>query len=213
MLSEKNKTEVVGAPDDPKFLRFVGLDLSLKGTGLVALDYEGNVLNGKSFGYTLERGSEVVKYVQRLIRIAKFVFQGIEANSFSITEPGKDLPPWERCPRVAIEGYAYSRGGAGKKKSGNKKSGASGAGDAYGLGELGGTVKTQLWLRWKIEPRIYPVSSARKAVFDSGRISKPEIKRELEARGIRLADHNIRDAYVIAETLRLRHIESERQAS
>jgi Holliday junction resolvasome RuvABC endonuclease subunit len=87
--------------------------------------------------------------------------------------------------RVGIEGYAWAAKGAQND-----------------LAELHGVVKTQLWLKHRVEPEIVQASAARKAVLGAGRIEKKDIVRLVQARGVVVADHNQADAWVIAEYLR-----------
>ena len=71
------------------------------------------------------------------------------------------------------------------------------------LGELGGVVKTQLWLAEHILPQIVAVNSARALVFANGRIKKKLVEPTLAERGFAFGDSDIADAYVIAEAVRL----------
>ena len=95
-------------------------------------------------------------------------------------------------PLVAIEGYAYAAPGAQND-----------------LGELHGVVKSQLWLGLMVEPELIPPTHARKVVLGKGRIGKTDIMEHLTSRAIECKNHNEADAYVVAECLRLRHVENQ----
>lgn len=87
---------------------------------------------------------------------------------------------------VGIEGYAYSARGAQND-----------------LAELHGVIKSQLWLAMRLEPYIVQPSAARKAVLGAGRVGKEDIVRLVRARGVAIDNHNMADAWVVAEWLRL----------
>lgn len=133
----------------------------------------GEVLSSKTFGYGLKRDSGVERKIKRLLHIAdevcSFVKEHLTAGDLSKI-------------KVVIEGYAYSARGSQND-----------------LAELQGTVKTQLYLMFKIVPVIMPVSKARKHVFGRGRLKKDEILVELGEQGVDFTDHNQADAYVIAK--------------
>ena len=96
---------------------------------------------------------------------------------------------------VVIEDYAYgARFGA-----------------TFDLGELGGVVKTSLWLRCKIEPIMVGSGTARKVVLGHGRPKKAEIIPMLRKMGGVFKDHNEADAYVVAEWLRATSKEEEKR--
>ena len=95
---------------------------------------------------------------------------------------------------VVIEDYAYGAFGA-----------------TFDLGELGGVVKTSLWTRCQIEPVVVPSSSARKVVLGHGRPKKKEIIPMLRERGFSFKDHNIADAYVVAEWFRATQLKEEKE--
>jgi len=171
----------------------------------VSIDFEGAIVHSKVAGYPLTRDASVRDKSERLMHVAKFVIEGVRQNSFSVVEPGgRNRKPWVVHPRVVIEGYAYGKGGRKKKSSGKDESPISTAGAVFDLAELGGVVKTQLLLTFNISAYVVATSSARKAVVDNGRASKAQVKKVLDAREIFFEDHNMRDAYVTAECLRLR---------
>jgi Holliday junction resolvasome RuvABC endonuclease subunit len=100
---------------------------------------------------------------------------------------------------VAVENYSYGARGAQND-----------------LGELGGVVKVQLWLRNQIEVRVVQVNSARKEALGAGNIKKVDVPRLVAARGVPLGflpvkrgrtvaerDPDQADAWVVAEWLRL----------
>ena len=83
---------------------------------------------------------------------------------------------------VCLEGYAYSARGAQND-----------------LGELHGVVKTQIYLGFRIVPRIISPSQARKLALGKGNLPKDKVLDLLTKRGYKLADHNQGDALVIAQ--------------
>jgi len=155
--------------------RYLGLDLSLTGTGLCVLDAEGAVVAMARVGSDLTRGVHERERIERLIVIAEAVLRVARAAQA------------EGSLAVGVEDYAFSR-----------RNGA-----LVDLGELGGVVKTQLWLALGVEPVRIPVSTARKSVLGRGNLPKVAVIPALAQRGYEFEDHNIADAYVIAEALRL----------
>jgi len=159
---------------------FMGLDLSVRGAAGVVVDEHGTPVDQGLWGWGLSRKSPVKEKIERLIYIAgKVVDMGRRASR------NGEL-------RIAIEDYAYSRRGAQND-----------------LGEIQGTIKTQIWLALTLIPVIIVASSARKKVLGKGRFSKgakgkKEIIKAVCDRGFKVSDDNIADAYVVAECLRLR---------
>lgn len=159
---------------------FMGLDLSLRGAGAVVVDEDGVVQDFGLWGEDLDRSATVKQKVERLVYIAdKIIRMANRARS-------------EGTLFIGIEDYAYSRRGAQND-----------------LGEIGGTVKTQIWLALKSVPNVIAASSARKEALGKGRFSKgkkgkKEIINAVCKRGFEVSDDNIADAYVIAECLRMR---------
>lgn len=151
-------------------LIYVGLDLSLTASGMVALR-DSEIVSAKTFGYGLKRTSSGERKIKRLLHIAN------EAMAF-IKEAQAVSPE----VTVVIEGYAYSARGSQND-----------------LAELQGVIKTQVYLMFNLVPIITPVSKARKSVFGRGRISKDEILEELGKVGVDFTDHNQADAYVVAK--------------
>jgi len=192
--------EVSGNPEDPIYRRVIGLDLSLRATGLCALDKNGTIHFARSEGISLEQEATYREKLDRMLFIAKMVVEGVRHNSFSVIEPGaRCKKPWEFVPKVAIEGYAYSKGGT---KKGKGKSGSTGAGAVFDLAELGGVIKSQLFLTFGIEPYIVSAGTARKAVLGKGRASKSDIVEFANKNGLKTTNHNIADAWVMAQWLR-----------
>lgn len=169
---------------------FMGLDLSLTGTGCVVLDADGNVLISDCWGDKLKRDARVRDKIERMIYIAKEIIhtaREVLKNDVRIDDRvefvGDLLRGGVLC--VGIEGYAFSRQGAQND-----------------LGELQGVVKSQLWLALGVEPVVMAVSSARKLVVGSGNAKKDRVQAVLAERGFVFDNHNIADAYVIAEAIR-----------
>ena len=195
--------EVIGNPEDPTFRRVIGLDLSVRATGLCAMDKAGTIHFARCEGSSLERTATYREKLDRIHYIAKMVIEGIRHNTFLVTEPGaRCKKPWEFRPYVAIEGYAYSKGGSKGKGKDKEKSGSSGAGAAFDLGELGGVIKSQIFLTFGIEAYIVAPGTARKFVVGKGRPTKAEVVAYANANGLPTKNHNIADAWVIAQWLR-----------
>jgi Holliday junction resolvasome RuvABC endonuclease subunit len=157
----------------------MGLDLSCTATGIVVLSPDPAYNNEpwvymSTVGSKLHRDSPVRDKVERLLTIARAVVAAYEQHR----NAGREV-------RVGIEGYAWAARGAQND-----------------LAELHGVVKTQLWLKHQAEPVIVQASAARRAVLGTGRIDKKDIVRLVQARGVATADHNVADAWVIAEYLR-----------
>jgi len=90
---------------------------------------------------------------------------------------------------VAVEGYAYGKTFRREQ-----------------LAELGGVVKTQLFLSTGIVPVIVAPSTARAVVFGKGcgGIKKAFVRPLLKNKGVSIKDPDQADAYVIARYLRWR---------
>lgn len=169
---------------------FMGLDLSLTGTGCVVLDESGEIFSHDVWGEKLKRNARVRDKIERMIYIAEKVIGAAK----SALQPY--MPPMTGYKKaiydatlelhVGIEGFAFGARGAQND-----------------LGEIQGIVKSQIWLALHIEPVIIVSSTARKAVMGKGNFPKKDILTELVRRGLELKDHNEADAYVIAECLRL----------
>jgi hypothetical protein len=160
--------------EEEKPVRFMGLDLSLRGAGIVVLDEAGIMLFQQVIGVDLERSASVRNKIERLITIAKAIVDAVAAQG-AVT--------WN----VAIENFAFHQHGA-----------------IADLGEINGVVKMQLWMAFGIEPVLIGASTARKLVLGKGNIKKKMIIPALAVRGLTFGDHNIADAYVMAEALRRR---------
>lgn len=178
-MARKAKVQLELVPPPPVHTDFyaVGLDLSLTGTGIVVLDHDGNVVQQRVVGYELLATATEREIVERYMYHASEVVDSI-----------KRLP--ER-PRVAIEGYAFSKDP--KRSSSITK-----------LAELRGVVKSQLWLVFQLVADILTVGEVRRSVLGSGNFPKAGVIDVLHRRGLVFGDQNIADAYVVAEGLRRR---------
>jgi len=156
-------------------MNYMGLDLSCTGTGIVVLDDEGLVLATAKDGWPLDRKATVLDKIDRLIHIATTILDLVRVHGGETASLA-----------VGIEGYAFHAKGS-----------------TADLGELGGVVKTQLWLAHHIEPRILAVNTARSLTLGNGRIKKKLVEPTLAERGFAFGDADIADAYVIAEAVRL----------
>ena len=131
---------------------------------------------------------------QRCITIEEIIARGSKRDP-----PIPEVERIRRCLRIAnelvkimelfgvrhvgLEGYAYSK-----------------AAQAHQIGEVAGVVKSQIWLKHRIVPRIVPPTSARKHVLGyGGQIPKSEIVRTVEqGLGVAVANDHEADATVVA---------------
>jgi Holliday junction resolvasome RuvABC endonuclease subunit len=164
--------------------RFVGLDLSLTGTGCTVLAPSGEVLFEDTWGDKMKRKAPVRDKIERMLFIAN-----------KVVTVCKSMVYFKESDRlhVGIENYAFGARGAQND-----------------LGELQGVVKSQIWLALRVEPVMIALSTARKAVLGKGNFPKKQILPELGRRGLKFNDHNAADAYVVAECLRLSTVEGAR---
>lgn len=158
-------------------MKFVGLDLSARQSGLAVIDDTGAFLEGSTSGYDLEKGATTREKIERLINIS------LDVEEF--------IRKWSPVG-VAIEGLAY-----GSKSLGT-------------LAELSGVVKVRVWSMFGLEPFIVPPFKARKTVFGKsgtkGVKPKDFVRKSLSTYplvGSTISNHNMADAYVVAEALRL----------
>jgi hypothetical protein len=159
----------------------MGLDLSVRGAAAVVVNQNGEVFDHGVWGWGLARNASVKERIERMVYIAR-----------KIIGMGRRALQEDDGLQIAIEQYAFRMQGAQND-----------------LGEIQGTVKSQIWLALGLVPSIIVASSARKTVLGKGRFSKGKKgKREIiEAvceRGFETSDDNVADAYVIAECLRLK---------
>lgn len=164
---------------------FLGLDLSVSACGCVLMGEDGGVLESGVWGWKLTRDATVKEKVERLIYISSEIV--------NVALMAKDLGELF----VSIENYAFGARGAQND-----------------LGEIHGAVKTQLYLGLGVYPEMVSPASARKTVLGKGRFSKGmkgkrEIVSAVRERGFNVSDHNIADAWVIAEFLRTKTKEME----
>ena len=159
---------------------YVGLDLSLRASGFVAIDEDGAGILSDCFGHGLGKDASVRDKIERMTHIASSVVRAIN---------GMQLKGYE-IAGIGIENYAFGARGAQND-----------------LGEIHGVMKSQMWLGFGVAPDVIAASRARKVVlgkgrFSKGRAGKAEIIEAVKALGFDTSDDNIADAYVIAEYLR-----------
>jgi Holliday junction resolvasome RuvABC endonuclease subunit len=156
-----------------------GLDLSIASTGVVVI-YPSfsadNIQNGDPmtgiFSETIR--TKVDKFysgqIERMIHISDRIIEIL--SRYCVNE-------------VAIEGYAYSRAGAGK---------------VFDLAELNGIVKYNIFKRFNMCPEVYAASSARKHLMGKCKRSNPkkQVASFLNSLGIYFKTHDAYDAFAIA---------------
>jgi Holliday junction resolvasome RuvABC endonuclease subunit len=90
---------------------------------------------------------------------------------------------------VGVEGYAFAARGNSHTK----------------LAEARGAIKLLLYLNAGLTTVPVPCKTARKSVLGRGNIDPDDVIRELGSLGVNFTDHNIADAYVVAEHIRRLH--------
>lgn len=166
---------------------FVGLDASLTATGVFILDEDGSELYSGVFGYGFDFDGKANSKdkIERILSIIESIFKAIDTAVDKLD--GCDVKVF-----VGIEGYAWRAKGR-----------------QFDLAELQGVIKFQLFIGRGIVAESVPISSARKTSLGKGRFSKgpkgkAEIVSAVNKKGFSVSDHNIADAYVVAECIRLR---------
>lgn len=170
---------------------YIGLDLSLTGTGIVAVVSPemdtpmsakmGRVVHQDVVGYALTMEASVKEKTERMLETAKSVIKTVKAMS----KEGYDV-------EVAIENYAFS---TVKNKKGKSFQSSS----QTGLAELHGIIKSQLLLATGLSPVMYSVKTARMVVFGNGNFPKVNVKPALNKWGYEFKKMDDADAFVIAE--------------
>lgn len=180
MMGRNRKIQLELVPPPPISTDFytVGLDLSLTGTGIVVIDPDGDLNLQRTVGYALKEDSSEREIIERQLYIAT-----------EITDVIRGLTDAHGArPRIAIEHYAFSKHSSSVTK----------------LAELRGVVKSQIWLVFQLIPDMVTVGEARRTVLGKGVLAKSSVIELLRRRGLTVGDHNIADAYVVAECLRRR---------
>ena len=157
---------------------YVGLDLSLTGSGLVIVDEEGIVIDRGLYGYTLTRKATVRDKIERLLFIVENIIKKVERH-------GDDVV-------VGIEGYAYGKFGSQPE-----------LGELQGCVKT----QLWLALRIVPEVVVVTAARKTvlgKGRFSKGKKGKTEIINAVCERGFDVSDDNVADAYVIAECMRLK---------
>jgi Holliday junction resolvasome RuvABC endonuclease subunit len=153
----------------------MGLDLSLRKTGLTVLSEYGNLLCNATLRYPLtrKRGEPPITEAERIERLINLTNE--------IVGFAKDY----KVRYVALEGYAH-----------NKRF------QAHQIGEIAGNVKVQLWLARKILVEVIPPSTGRLHFFGYGGAKKDEIYDIVtEKLGIMVDNEDEADSYVVARYL------------
>lgn len=152
----------------------LGLDLSLRGAGLVAVppDWSGDWsrIARTTVGHPLKRDALECDRIGRLVRISAEVVTFAEAH---------------RCTSAVIEGYAFTSRNA----------------HSHSLGELGGVVKVLLAERCWIPIHVVPPASARKILL--GKLPRKDVKIHMRTALTRMGmpvawTNDEADAFVVA---------------
>lgn len=152
----------------------LGIDLSPRRTALSIYTAGGHHQRCISIDLPLARGSKKdppIPEIERIRRCLKVANEIVKVMElFNIRH-------------VGIEGYAYDA-----------------KHQAHQIGEVAGVVKSQIWLRFRIVPRIFQPSAARSHVFGyGGSVSKDEVMSVVrDGLGIEVANDHEADATVIA---------------
>jgi len=150
---------------------YMGLDLSLRGTGYVVLSGLSQIVDSGIVGESLKKDASVKDHTERLIDTTKHLMDVMR----------EWMAKGDLC--VAIENYAFSKSSS----------------SVTGLAELHGVIKSQMLLALGLSPVYYSVKTARKLVFGNGNFKKAKVKPALEARGLKFKGLDDADAFVIAE--------------
>lgn len=148
----------------------MGIDLALRKTGVAVLTEEGLLLRAFTIEHKIKRAKgEAITEAHKIQRLLTVTSEIMrQVEAF-------------RVRHVALENFAYNQ-----------------AHQAHQMGEMAGSLKTQLWLGQRIVPITEPATTARKHVFGHGGISKDDVLEILRNR-IFLpieTDHEA-DAYVV----------------
>lgn len=152
----------------------LGLDLSLRGAGLVAVppDWCGDWsrIARATVGHSLTRDATEADRIGRLVRLSAEVVAFAEAH---------------RCKRAVVEQYAFTSRNA----------------HSHALGELGGVVKVLLTARVGIPVDVVPPASARKLIL--GKLPRKDVKVATRAALTRMGmptewTNDEADAFVVA---------------
>jgi Holliday junction resolvasome RuvABC endonuclease subunit len=160
----------------------IGLDLSLRNTGLAVVRGDGTIVKVCSFGASLERGATMQQKVERLVGLTQRIVQEVRVYHAEAFDRGGEA-------KVAIENYAFGARGAQND-----------------LGELHGCVKMQLHLSLHLYPKVVSPSSYRKMLLGKGNATKQQsyehAQRVLTDAGLAVRNNDEADAYLVAEWLR-----------
>lgn len=152
----------------------LGVDLALRSTGLSIYAPSGVHQRCITIEKVLSRGSKKdppIPEVERIRRCLQIANEIIKTMEVF------------KVRHVGIEGYAH-----GAKFQNHQ------------LGEVHGIVKSQIWLKYRIVPKVVPPKSARKHVFGfGGSIDKKGIVRVVEeGLGVAVENDHEADATVVA---------------
>lgn len=160
----------------------IGLDLSLRNTGLAVVRGDGTIVKVCSFGASLDRGATMKQKVERLVGLTQRIVQEVRVYHAEAFDKGGEA-------KVAIENYAFGARGAQND-----------------LGELHGCVKMQLHLSMHLYAEVVSPSSYRKILLGKGNATKQQsyewAKVELTNGGLAVSNNDEADAYLVAEWLR-----------
>jgi len=165
-------------------LYFVGLDLSLTGTGVTIIDATGVIIATKVFGYPLKKTATELEKISRVIDIVDGIMQLVRKYK-------------DNTLMCSLERPAYSAKGRQND-----------------LSELQGVLKVNLWLAFSIISKLETASHVRKKVLGKGKLTKKQIMAEIKAQyKYILTNDNIADAFVLAECLRQETVNKDEQQS
>lgn len=155
--------------------RILGIDLSPVHTGLVILNETGLIMRAATIDYAIKKEKHRPK-IEEGARIQRML---CVANDIIGTV--KQF----RIQMVAMEGAIYGNNQAYK----------------HHIGEVSGSVKTQLWLASHIVPIVVAATAARKHFLGNGTAKKDEIMMVLKRLGMDFETNHESDAYLVARYL------------
>ena len=155
--------------------RYVGIDPSLRCTGLVVLDEHGEILHHATYGYALTRKATDQDKMLRFWNVADWV--DMEVARWSV-----------ETAFLAVEGYAFSKHSSSVTE----------------LASLRGSITAILYERRRIIPMVIPPSEARKLALGAN-VPKRDVAKHLGTIADMLdRQPDKMDAYVLARATMLK---------
>lgn len=159
---------------DLKNLKFVGMDLSLTGTGLVCIDGNSKVISSK-----LIQTKPTKNKLERILFIRDSIRSFLD-NPYERSTYGSGSI--EFFTEIVLEGFSYGSRGAA----------------VYDLGMLGGIVRFNLFENHFPYYNDYPPTFVKKFITGKGNAKKDLMIKEVFKLGFDIDDSNLADAFALA---------------